>query len=249
MDKATFFSSLGFTEYESKTLASLIKLKKASPKEISIESGVPQNKLYNIIKKLEKEGILATIPSEQKYRLINFKTFMENKIKSKEKELKAMKALSKDIETLQDTEEEFSFFIIRGQKAIMNKLAEHNSTVKKEILGVQRNWKLWGAGLRAMDKSIKNGAKVKLIGVIDEKTEPKVKEWKKLGCKIKAYNKKFGENPLRFTIFDNKEARVTLGKPEIKDPKDYITIWTKSPALVRMLKNQFYQMWKESVPF
>ena len=43
----------------------------------------------------------------------------------------------------------------------MNKLAEHNLKVKKEIIGVQRNWKYWGEGIRAMEKTIKKGQKPK----------------------------------------------------------------------------------------
>ena len=131
----------------------------------------------------------------------------------------------------------------------MHKLAEQNAIVKKEIFGVQRNWKLWGKGIRAMKDSIKDGVDARLIGVVNKDTEKRAKEWKKIGCKVKKYNNKFGENPLRFTIFDGEVARITIGKPEITDPKDYITIWTKSKPLIRILRAQFLQMWKESEKF
>jgi len=64
----------------------------------------------------------------------------------------------------------------------------------------------------------------------------------------RAYNNSFGEYPLRFTIYDNSEARITLGKPEISDPKDYITIWTKSKPLINILRSQFMNMWKNCKP-
>jgi len=89
MDKQDFLQSLGFNEYESKALSSLIKLQSASPKEISQDSSVPQNKLYQIIKNFEKLGIVALIPDKTKrYELINFNSFISNKIKEKEKQLK-----------------------------------------------------------------------------------------------------------------------------------------------------------------
>ncbi len=97
-----------------------------------------------------------------------------------------------------------------------------------------------------MKKAIKKGVEVKMIGIINDETKEKVLEWKKIGCKIKAYNEKFGQYPLRFTIFDNKEARITIGKPEISDPKDYITIWTKSKPLINTLRAQFMNMWNNS---
>ncbi len=250
MDKTTFLQHLGFSEYESKALASFIKLNSATPKQISEDSNVPQNKLYQIIKSFEKLGVLASLPSEtKKYKLINFKTFINSRIKEKENHLKQLKQSSKNLESIEQKEQEFVFSLIQGQSAIMNKLAEHNPKVRHEILGVQRNWKVWAGGLRAMQNTIKKGIKVKIIGAINPETQKRAEEWKALGCKIRAYNSKFGEHPLRFTIFDSKEARITIGKPEIPNPEDYVTIWTTSKPLIAILRKQFLDMWKESERF
>ena len=248
MDKELFFRNLGLTAYEAKVLASFARLKKANAKELNLDSEVPTNKIYRIIKNFEALGILETIPSETKtYKLLNLKTFVSNKIKEKENILAQIKKTSKNLET--PNQDEFVFSLIRGQRAIMNKLAEHNPTVKKEILGVQRNWKVWGKGLREMQKTVKKGVDVKIIGMINEETKARALEWKKTGAKVKAYNEKYGPYPLRFTIFDNKEARITIGKPEIQDPKNYITVWTKSKPLIAILRTQFLDMWKNSIPF
>jgi len=229
---------------------SLIKLKYASPKEISFDCSVPQNKLYGILKKFEQEGLIAVMPGQiKKYQLINIKGFVQDKVKEKETKLKEMKKISGSLKKISFSEEQFVFSLIRGQRAIMNKLAENNVKVKKEIIGVQRNWKVWGEGLRAMEKAVKKGVSVKFIGNVDGKSGKKALEWKKIGCKIRGYNKKFGEYPLRFSIFDGKEARITIGKPEIQNPEDYITIWTTSKPIVNILRKQFMDMWKESKDF
>ena len=250
MNKIEFFINLGMSEYESKTLASLIKIGKGNPREISSDSGVPQNKLYNIIKKFISLGILETIPSEpKKYQLININNFIREKIKEKKENLKLLEKSSRNIRLAEEKEEQAVFTLIKGQKAVMNKLAEQNIKVEKEILGVQRNWKYWGEGIRAMEKAVKKGVKVKHIGIINEETEKRAYEWKKIGCKIRKYNDKFGDYPLRFSIFDNREARITIGKPEIKNPEDYITIWTDSKPLIAMLRRNFSQMWEECEKF
>ncbi len=151
MDKQEFFKSLGFTNYETDAIVSLIRLKIASPKEISVNSGVPQNKLYQILSKFEKMGLLSEIPSEtKKYKIINLKTFIASKIKEREKSLSELKKSSKNIEEVEDNEKEFIFSLIKGQKAIMNKLVEHNPKVKKEILGVQEGL---GEGFECYEKS------------------------------------------------------------------------------------------------
>jgi len=250
MDKIIFFQNLGFNDYESKVLASFTKLNSATPKEIALDSGVPQNKTYSLLNKFKDLGILAVIPSDiKKYKLINLNTFINNKIKENEKRLRVLKENSKEIYHNRTDEKQFIFSLIKGQVATLNSIAEKNIKVKKEILGVQRNWKIWGSGLRAMKKAVKRGVKVKMIGLIDKNTKDRAEEWKKLGIKIKAYNKKFGENPLRFSIFDNKESRITIGKPEIQNPEEYITIWTSSKPLINILKKQFRDMWKESKSF
>ncbi|MBR9701679.1 hypothetical protein GOV13_02030 [Candidatus Pacearchaeota archaeon] len=246
MDRKEFFQNIGFGEYESKILSSLIKLGAATPKEISLDSGVPQNKLYSILKKFELDGILSEVPSSsKKYKLINIKQFIEERINEQEIKLKDLKKFSKDIQKINDPEDNFTFSLIKGQRAIMNKLSEANEKATKEIFGVQRNWRYWGEGIRAMKQSLKKGADVRMIGVVNDETWKRAKEWKKVGGKLAKYNGKFGEHPLRFTIFDQKFARITIGRPEIKERKDYVTIWTDCKPLVMMLRNQFLEMWKE----
>lgn len=242
-----FFRDLGFSEYEARIIATLVKIGKASPKEISFDSGVPQNKIYAIFRNFEKLGILSVLPTEpKKYQLINLDGLIKKRIKERETRAKELREVFKGFERMQDRDEQFIFSLIKGQKAIMNKLVEANKKVKKEIFGVQRNWKYWGEGIRAMENAVKRGVDIRLIGIVDKGTEKRVGEWKEIGCKIKSYNGKFGEYPLRFSVFDNKYARITIGKPEVKESKDYITIWTDSKPLVQMLRNQFLQMWKES---
>ncbi|OGJ20413.1 hypothetical protein A3K73_00170 [Candidatus Pacearchaeota archaeon RBG_13_36_9] len=249
MDRCDFFKNLGFSEYESKLISSLVKLKTADVKEISLDSNVPRNKLYAIMRKFEEEGLISLVSIEpKKYKLINFDSYIKDKIKEKEDNLKELKEASKSLDNT-DVEGQFVFSLIKGQKAIMNKLVELNKNARKEILGVQRNWKYWGEGVREMGKSVKRGVNVRLIGVINSETLNRAEEWKKAGCKIKVYNQKLGKYPLRFSVFDRKYARITIGKPEIKESKDYITILTDSKPLVNMLRNQFLQMWKECESF
>jgi len=247
MKKVDFFIDLGFTQYESKILVSLVKLKIATPKQISLDSDVPQNKLYQTLKKFEDLGILAIVPADlKKYELINIKTFINNRIKEKKEKLKQLNQVSKNLQITNHDEKQAVFSLIKGQRAIMNKLAEMNQIVKKEILGVQRGWKYWAQGIRAMKKAIDRGVNVKLIGVVNKENLNRVLEWYKIGCKIKVYNPEFGDFPLRMGVFDNKFARITMGKPEIQNSKDYITIWSDSKALINMLKRQFNEMWKNS---
>jgi len=188
------------------------------------------------------------IPSEpRKYKLVNLQTYIENKIHEKEERIRFLKQDSKKIKE-PINEDIFECSLIKGQRAIMNKLAEFNPKVKKEIIGVQGSWKVWGKGLREMQNCVKRGVNVRLIGVVDNDTLKRAKEWKKTGSQIRIWNKNLGLPP-RFTIFDNKFARITFGKPEVRDSKEYITIWTNSKPLIYILKSQFEIFWKRCKTF
>ncbi len=249
MDKELFFRNLGLTVYEAKVLVSFMRLGKGNAKEFSLDSGVPRNKIYGIIKEFENLGLLELIPDEPKsYKLSNLKAFVSERVKQKERELMEIRQSSKNLDKVKENGGEFVFSLIKGQRAIMDRLAEQNVREKKEIFGVQRNWKVWGEGLRAMRKTTKKGIDVRIIGVINNETKKRAVEWKNIGCKVRAYNDKYGAYPLRFTVFDNREVRITIGKPEIQDSKDYITVWTKSKPLIAILRAQFMNMWKNCKP-
>ena len=69
------------------------------------------------------------------------------------------------------------------------------------------------------------------------------------GAKIRIFNeKKFGPLLPRISIIDGEIARLTIGKPEVKEEKDYLTLWTESQAFAQMLKTHFMNMWRESEP-
>jgi len=119
MNRIEFFKDLGFQEYEAKTLSSLIKLKSENPKEISLDSNVPQNKLSQILRKFEGLGIIAVLPTEpKKYQLINIKTFISKKLKEKQEKLKQLQKSSKKIDLIEDNEKQAVFSLIKGQKQL-----------------------------------------------------------------------------------------------------------------------------------
>ena len=54
------------------------------------------------------------------------------------------------------------------------------------------------------------------------------------------------QKSVRFSTFDGKVCRVTIGKPEISKEENYLSIWMESPAFASLLKDQFLEMWKNS---
>jgi len=139
------------------------------------------------------------------------------------------------------------FWVIKGQKSIQEKLAIENEKVQKEILACNKLSSILWKNIKTMREGIKRGVKVKMICTFDKSKIPVYKEWLKTGAEIRVFNEKmFGPLLPRMSVFDGKIARVTIGKPEVKNEEEYITLWTESRAFSQMLKNHFMNMWKNS---
>ena len=66
---------------------------------------------------------------------------------------------------------------------------------------------------------------------------------------FESYTELFGDLLPRISIFDQKTARITVGKHEIKNSKEYLTTIIESQACVNILRIHFLQMWDNGIEF
>ncbi len=244
---------LGFSEYEVKVYSALVELNSASASQISRASNVPRNKTYEVLEKLKLKGFLMELPAKpKKFKVLSLEKLKET-INEKRKELDA---LEKDAESVisnlsRGRNENFQelVWVIKGQKNIVQKIAFEMKNVKYESFACTRNSVDSGTLLRNTKEAIDRGVKVKIIAALNKNNAHKVKKLIEAGAEFRVYDeKKFGPYGTRFSIFDNRAARVTIGRPEVKNPEDYTTIWAESPSLVNILKRQFLYMWSQCKP-
>jgi len=247
--------NIGFSEYEIKIYLCLNKLETATANEISKDSTVPRNKVYEIIENMVREGfVMELLTKPKKYRITSLDKLKEN-VETKKKELNILEnETDKLVEKLKllnwGSKEKDPLWIIKGQKNIVDKIAFEMNMVEHETLSVFRNNVDNGTALRNTRDAVNRGVKVRMIGCVNEKNVNKIKRWIEIGVDFRVYNEElFGEHGTRFTIFDDKKCRITIGKPEIKEADDYITSWIESPSLVRYMKFMFYSMWDKCLSF
>tara|TARA_Y100000310_G_scaffold138285_1_gene137167 strand:+ start:2551 stop:3312 length:762 start_codon:yes stop_codon:yes gene_type:complete len=246
MDQIKLLRKLGLTEYEARAYLSLARLGPSTVKEIVLESKLPRNKAYEALQRLEqKNKVISLLVSPKKFKITDPELFKEEI-----KELNnSVEDLIKLIEQPKITQFKELFWVIKGKKAIEEKLAIQNTKTKKEILGCNKLSKILYKNIRIMKEAVDRKVKVKMICVFDEDKTEIYKEWLKTGAKIRVFNEKmFGPLLPRITIFDGDIARLTVGKPEVKREEDYLTLWTESKVFSQMLKNHFMNMWKNSEP-
>jgi len=244
MDKIKLLRKLGLTEYEARAYLSLAKLGPSTVREVVFDSKLPRNKAYEALQRLEEKNRVVSIPlSPKKFKIINPEMFKEDA----EDINNSIKSLFKLINQPKASEFKEMFWIIKGKKAIEEKLAIQNTKVKKEILSCNNLSKTLYKNIRTMKKAVERGIKVKMICTFEKNKIKTYKEWLDTGAKIRVFdNKLFGPLLPRISILDNEIARLTIGEPEVKKEEDYITLWSKSKAFSQMLKNHFMNVWKNS---
>lgn len=248
MKKIDFFKKLGLTEYSSKIYECLLNNGELNVKEISKYVTVPRNKIYESLQELEKQNRIVTINvTPKRFRIINIE-----KLRDEIQELQNMsETIIIQFANMQQLQENNSLFsTIEGQEGIKEYLIYYTQNSKKEILGCSSLQKVHFNNLKVYKQAIEKGVNVKMIALFDKKYVKSFKTYKNVGIEIRFFNTElYGDLLPRISIFDQKTARITVGKPEIKNPKEYLTTIIESQAFVNMLIIHFLQMWDNSIEF
>ncbi len=246
MEQIKLLRRLGLTEYEARAYFSLSKLGPSTVREIVLDSNLPRNKAYEALQRLEQKNKVISLPvSPRKYKISNPEVFKEE-IKELNESVDLLIKLAEQPKTAEFKD---LFWIIKGKKAIEEKLSLQNMKVKREIVGCNQLSKVLYKNLKTMKEAVDRGVTIKLICTFDKEKISIYKEWMKTGAKIRVFNQKqFGPLLPRITVFDGEIARLTVGKPEVIKEEDYLTLWTESKAFSQMLKKHFMSMWKHSKP-
>lgn len=246
MEAINVLKKLGMTEYEARAYLSLAKLGPSTVREIVLESKLPRNKAYEALQRLEEKHKVISLPVSPKRYKINDPETLKIEANSI---TESVKELLKVIEQPRNPEFRDLFWVLKGQEAIREKMANESLKVKKEILACATLSKPFYTNIRTMSEAIKKGIKVKLICTFNPNNKNIYKEYLKAGAQLRVFNEKsFGPLLPRMSIYDGIRTRLTIGSPEIKDAKEYITLWTESKAFAQMLKIHYLNMWKQCEP-
>ena len=246
MDSIKLLRRIGMTEYEARAYLSLARLGPSTVREVVLESKLPRNKAYEALQRLEEKNKVASLPvSPRKYKITNPESIKEDVLELSN----SVNSLIKLIEQPKAKEFKDLFWVIKGKKAIVEKLSAENAKTQKEIISCNKLSRVLYKNIRSMKAAVERGVKIRLICTFEKNKTDSYRTWMKTGAQIRVFNEKlFGPLLPRITVFDGNSARLTIGRPEVQKDEDYITLWTESKAFSQMLRNHFNNMWKNSKP-
>jgi len=246
MNEQQLLESMGFTAYETKVYLALAQLGVATGNEIAKQSGVPTNKVYECLIRLAEKGFIASLGIRpRKYKLLGFQRFYsaleekKNSLKDMQRALLSLEQFSKG-KQLQDIA-----LVLKGKGKILDMLTQATENTKHFAYSFVGNLNFDYQTAKVSAAALKRGVDIRFIAHKISEHKEIYEQWKRLGVKIRFYPKK-EQKSIRFTTFDSKICRITIGEPEIPKQEDYLSFWIESPAFASLLKDQFEVMWKKA---
>ena len=235
IDKATkIFKFFGLTEYQSRVLFALLKKKSCSISNIAKISGVPNTRIYDILKQLKEMEFVIQISEKPKlYRVRNVDLVLDHLYDKKtrefeviSKEVNEMKSFFKD----ENLEENNSLVSVNKELDFVKLLNEELSKANNSIIGFSSNEIENKNIVDSLNKAINKKIDVKLLlkpelnSSFDSKDNVKIKNHS-----LSAY------------IIDNKKVIMKLSNEEEQIYK--MGILNNHNGIKKMLNNYFYSNW------
>ncbi len=238
-----YLSELGLTEYEAKTLTTLFKLKEAQAPQISQTSQVPKTRVYDILERLAKKGLIIEVSGRpKKYKCLETEKVFEvllNEIKEKTRGLeeKAVLIRSSISESAPESDAE-KVLKVKDKNDFARILAQEIDSAKKSVVGfsnfVYDNNFLLDAMHRAVDKKID----IKLISQNTEKAL--AQDLAKKGAQVKQ-----SEHDLEAFIVDDKKVILSMNNLSSSKNGFHFTIWPNSTHMANVFSHYFNKVWTQ----
>jgi sugar-specific transcriptional regulator TrmB len=247
------FRNFNLSDYESKTYMALLFLGPSKVSQISRESKVPQSKIYEVLEKLMTKQLVEVYGIRPKeFKAVHPNVALKGLLEEKEKTISEMKERMGELDTFlkQNNSDDQVMDGVwtskeSGWKPFMDRLCDMYEKCSKYIYVVTRDF-TWSSRLgKSVKDCCKRGGEVKVIAIreLDDVMFTRAKWFNEHGVKIKVF--KTAVHP-RIIDVDGKEILLRLDNNHTKKDKfSFTSLWSKDPALVKIIDTYVKSMWKE----
>lgn len=233
-------SGLGLTEYESKTLTSLLKLNEAKAPDISREAQVPKTRVYDVLDNLVAKDLIIEIQGRPKrYRAREPEKVFHELLNEKKKEINELEKRTRELKTrleISSGEEESGEKVmkVKDKQDFLRILAQEIAKAKESVLAFTEL-----ASKSSVLRGALSGAKAKNVDVkiLHALEESELGKMKNLGIELKK-----SDHNIEAFIIDGKKLVMALSDFKKTQPEYHFAIWHDSP-LIEPLNNHFSQLW------
>ena len=251
--------ALGLTQYEVKTLITLIALSSSTAEEIHKQTDIPTPRIYDTIDNLEKKGLVRTISGRpMRFEAINLKKGLDNLLRFKEQEyhdqLDKMATVSQEIVSLLSDPEYQSKLIIKPDELLEAYSSLEDMQVKtkniikngKKEISIFTNVFYWYNDVKKEIKdALDNGVNVRVImSVEDSKSKDVAKNLLDLGAQVKSILE--GNVLARGTLVDQEQVVFVIwASPGKHEKYVYRPHFSSNSGIIEIFSNNFEYLWEK----
>jgi len=219
-------SELGFTVYEAKSYMALLKKYPASGYEIAQESGVPRSAIYDVLRKLEKGGIVTgVLDKPKKYIPIPPEQLIST---LKNRFSNSVELLNSSLKAFTEQEEQQGLWNISGYDNTLDKARDMIKNSSKTLY-----ISAWASEINHLRKYLNQAAKRGVSITIFTFNPVKLKNMDIFSYNIEEEElEKFWDHKI-VLVRDKKE--VLMGG--LGSGKESITAWTNNKAIISIALN------------
>ncbi|UCG95126.1 MAG: TrmB family transcriptional regulator [archaeon] len=228
---------IGMTEYEARIYLVLVKHGSQSAKEIATKSGVPKNRIYESVERLQREGFIEEIPGTPKrYSAVNPEGPLGERLESLEDAKKNLEALYEKSKGKTESPVRISY----GRKSAIGARFFDFNLVKMSmstIVGLKHiSTPRLGMIDREAKKAGERGVKIRvLLNMNYSENKEKANFLSKYGIKYKH----FPAEDFVMAVLDEKIVRIEVPDPE----RERINIWIENEDLAKKMQAFFDREW------
>jgi len=231
---------LGLTEYESKTLSTLFKMREAEAPAISRLAQVPKTRVYDVLDKLVEKNLVIEIRGRPKrYRGIEAKKAMDSLLDKKQVELSGLQGRVSDIASLlasgaQKEELGETVMKVKDRHDFERILAQEIGKAKTSLVGFSEVTGKEQALKDAIELARNNKIDIKLINSFQN-------DWMK-----KTADTRHFEHGLNAFIVDGKRVVLALSDFKQEKPEYHFTIFHGNKPMANALQHYFDSCWQKA---
>lgn len=238
---------LGLTEYESKTLATLFRLKETEAPEISRLAQVPKTRVYDVLERLTKKGLVIEIYGRPKtYRVIEPGSVFEELIKHKKNEIKRLEEKTVELKeafgSIKGSSDETGEKVmkVKDKNDFLRILAQEIDNAKEEVVAFSRLDENQEVLKEALHNALDRKVNVKMLSKIPKALQAHAKSLSQKGMKLKDH-----DHGMNAYIIDGKKVILALSDFSKEKPEYHFTIWNNHKPMANAMQHYFEHLWKQ----
>jgi hypothetical protein len=254
---------LGLTLLQAKTYLTLSTMGSATMGIISKASSIARQDVYRVMPTLQKLGLVEkVIKTPATYQALPIKDGLSILLQQRKEnytalQKKALKLLGNRQEPKKATaireEEDTQFAIIYDKTLLFQKFWKGNQTAQKSIdcSGLWQDIKILLSNCNGRDdhftEANKKGVRVRIV-TEEHKDDTSIDRILAVMCKNPLFDIRFlsAPMPVKIVLYDGKEAHTSISTSA---DTDMPSLWSNNPNFVRIMTNQFEDMWNRGSTF